>query len=302
MDKGIDYAWTHPAPKDIAAAGYKFAVRYLSNDPTKNITPTEAAALAAYGISIVLNWEFRAQDMLRGYSGGVADARYALVLAQSLDCPAGRPIYFSADWDVTPAQENAVIAYLHGAQDALTAHPAGLYGGFYPDKTALDMSATKWAWQTTAWSGGQWDGREKLRQIGTDTISGVEVDVNQAMAADYGQWLYHEGDTLITPEDVAAITASVTQSVHDSILNHQLGEVDLTGKLTGSTITLGMAAARSRAVEAELANKPSVTVDAAQLAAELAAQPGFLGKLASEVAAKFPASYTVTPAPVPAGV
>lgn len=52
----------------------------------------------------------------------------------------------------------------------------------------------------------------------------------------------------LTPQDITA----VTQSVHDSILNHPLGEVDLAGNATGKTVTVGVAIARASAMYAAL--------------------------------------------------
>lgn len=187
--RGIDYAWSHPDPASIAAGGYVFACRYLSRDPSKNLTRAEADVLAAHGIWVVANWEYGAQDMLRGYAGGVADAQLAHQQATDAGMPPGRPIYFSADWDVTPAQEPTVLAYLSGADSVLGWSDVGEYGGYYPLKTALDAGATIWAWQSLAWSGGQWDTRATIRQTGTATVGGVQVDVNEAMVDDFGQWM-----------------------------------------------------------------------------------------------------------------
>lgn len=185
---GVDYAWQHPDPAALAAAGYRFACRYLSRDSSKNVTLAEAQALARQGIAVVANWEYGAQDMLRGVQGGVADAQLALAQAEAAGMPAGRPIYFSADWDVTPAQEVAVSAYLGGADSVLGAARTGEYAGFYPVKIARDGGLAAWSWQTYGWSGGQWDPRDQIRQTGSATVGGVQVDVNQAMTADYGQW------------------------------------------------------------------------------------------------------------------
>lgn len=187
--RGVDYAWQHPDPGSLAAAGYSFACRYLSRDPSKNLTLTEAQALAAHGIWCVANWEYGAQDMLRGYAGGVADAMLALQQATAAGMPKGRPVYFSADWDVTPEQESAVTEYLKGAASVLGADAVGEYAGFYPVRIARDNAAARWTWQTSAWSGGQWDPRGTLRQTGSATVGGVQVDVNEAMVADFGQWM-----------------------------------------------------------------------------------------------------------------
>lgn len=185
---GIDYAWQHPDPKSIKDAGYGFACRYVSRDTSKNITLSEALDLAAHGIWTVANWEYGAQDMLRGYNGGVADATLALAQATAAGMPKGRPIYFSADWDVTPSQEAMVTNYLRGAASVLGSAEVGEYAGFYPVKVALDGGTAHWTWQTTAWSGGQWDAREQIRQTGSAYIGGVQVDVNQALVDDFGQW------------------------------------------------------------------------------------------------------------------
>jgi hypothetical protein len=279
VDKGIDYAWQHPAPSAIAAAGYRFAIRYLSNDPSKNITRQEAEGLCAQGIYIVLNWEFTAQDMLRGYSGGVADGRFALVLANSVGMPAGRPIYFSADWDVTPAQESAVIAYLHGAEAALNGDPAGIYGGFYPVKTALDMGAAKWAWQTEAWSGGQWDPRDKIRQTGQAVIGGVVVDTNEAMAADYGQWTLNQNTEVPLMQDLFLSVppapdgseVGIWLRTSDGQYGHITDPADLVElRRLNPSIPTGNISYAQHEVFVAMATKASVTVDTATLASAIA--------------------------------
>jgi hypothetical protein len=64
----------------------------------------------------------------------------------------------------------------------------GIYGGYYPVKRALDAGKATWAWQTIAWSGGQWDPRAHIRQGLTVTVGGCQVDVNDSRHPDYGQW------------------------------------------------------------------------------------------------------------------
>jgi Domain of unknown function (DUF1906) len=185
---GVDYAWIHPDPAALAAAGYRFACRYLSLDPAKNLTRAEAETLAAHGISVVANWEYGATDALRGYAGGKTDATLALAQAVATGMPPGRPIYLSADWNVTPAQESVVTAYLKGAESVLGQSETGEYAGYYPIKLTLDDDTAAWTWQTDAWSGGQWNARAQIRQTGTALVGGEQVDVNEAMTADYGQW------------------------------------------------------------------------------------------------------------------
>jgi hypothetical protein len=101
--------------------------------------------------------------------------------------PAGRPVYFSADWAVTAAQEPTVLAYLSGAASVLGSSQTGEYGGYAAVKAARD-AGTVWTWQTFAWSNGAWDARDTIRQTGSAIVGGVQVDTNEAMTPDFGQW------------------------------------------------------------------------------------------------------------------
>src|ERR1044072_5426423 len=75
---GVDYSWARPSPSGLRAAGYTFAVRYLSFDTTgKNLSASEARALQAAGIDLVSNWESGASDALKGRTRGVSDAQEA---------------------------------------------------------------------------------------------------------------------------------------------------------------------------------------------------------------------------------
>lgn len=186
--RGIDYPWQHPDPHAIKAAGYDFVCRYYSRDPTKNLTRAEADALAAASLWIVGNWEAAADDALGGRAAGIANAQLARSLAAGCGQPATRPIYESDDWDVTPAQEATVTEYLRGWDSVLGVPNVGEYAGFYPLRVQRDAGVTSWEWQPRAWSGGQWEPRVNIRQTGTATVGGVEVDVNEAWTADYGQW------------------------------------------------------------------------------------------------------------------
>jgi hypothetical protein len=66
----------------------------------------------------------------------------------------------------------------------------GVYGGYYVVKAALGGGHCVWAWQASAWSGGQWDDRAQIRQTSIDRyIGGVDCDDNTAMTTDFGQWM-----------------------------------------------------------------------------------------------------------------
>ncbi|CCB74238.1 protein of unknown function [Streptantibioticus cattleyicolor NRRL 8057 = DSM 46488] len=188
-------------------------MRYLSADPTKNLTLAEAKSLAAEGIWVGVVWETTADRMLSGRPGGIADAKAALAQARECGMPEDRPIYFAADFDVTPEQQGPVNAYLFGAASVLGAARVGVYGGYYTVKRALDRGAARWAWQASAWSGGQWDPRAHIQQpIDTVTIGGVECDRDTAMTSDFGQWmpgLSPEDDMPLTTDDINKIALAV---------------------------------------------------------------------------------------------
>src|SRR6185312_5360978 len=120
------------------------------------------------------------------YSRGVAEAKEAEAQAKAVGAPAGRPIYFSLDFDATPGQQGAIDAYFEGVASVIGLARTGAYGGYYPIKRLFDAGKIKWAWQTYAWSGGQWDSRAQLRQVQNEVESGLDKD--HAVVADFGQW------------------------------------------------------------------------------------------------------------------
>ena len=186
---GVDYAFGRPSITALRDAGVKFACRYLSHSPSKNLTASEARQLSDAVIWIVVVWETTAQRALDGRTAGIADAMDAVSQSQACGMPSGRPIYFAVDWDASSAQQSKINAYLDGAASVLGKNRVGIYGGYGPVKRALDGGHAVWAWQTYAWSGGKWDPRAQLQQYSNDhTLDGVGCDYDRAVKTDYGQW------------------------------------------------------------------------------------------------------------------
>lgn len=213
---GVDYPWSHPGGAALKAAGKLFACRYLSHDPSKNLTRTEADDLAAHGVSCVVVWETTAARAGAGRTAGVADAKTAEAQAAAAGMPSGRPIYFAVDYDATPA---AVDAYFQGVASVVGVARTGVYGGYRVVKHLKDAGLAAWVWQTSAWSGGQWDPRANLRQpLGTVRINGVSCDIDTAHTPDYGQWT--PGHTPITPQeiDMDATQAKQLKDLHDALV------------------------------------------------------------------------------------
>lgn len=233
MQQGIDYAFApHPAPAAIAAGGYRFACRYMSasaaNDGNgKNLLAAELGGLLEAGLSVVVVSESAAGRMLSGAPAGTADAQHAKAVTAALGIGA-IPVYFACDFDATEANQSAISAYLGAAAGVIGAARVGIYGGFYPVKRALDAGKARWAWQTSAWSGGQWDPRAHIRQHGTVSVLGVQVDADEAMTADFGQWPRPAAATAPSPApswpagltlrqgDTGAAVRVLQQALHDS--------------------------------------------------------------------------------------
>jgi hypothetical protein len=197
--RGIDYAFAYPSPTSIHADHYAFAVRYLSYDPGKDISKSEAESLWAHGVDIVSNWEAGGTDTLEGYDEGRAEAQQADSEALAAGMPATRPIYFSIDFDAASDQQAAINDYFDGVASVLGRDRTGAYGGYYPIQRLFDAGKITWGWQTYAWSGGLWESRAQLRQIENDiTVGGLGgcCDLDEAEAVDIGQW--HRTSTTTT--------------------------------------------------------------------------------------------------------
>jgi hypothetical protein len=212
---GVDYPWSHPGGAALQAAGIEFACRYLSHDTGKNLSRAEADDLAAHGVWCVVVWESTANRALSGRSGGITDAQTALAQATAYGMPSGRPVYFATDWDVTPAQQAAVNAYLDGAGSVLGRGRIGVYGGYYAVKRALDGGHAALGWQTFAWSGGQWDPRAAIRQGNQKKINGVSVDLDTALVPDYGQWMPNK---IPAEDDMTPEQAKQLKELHDLLV------------------------------------------------------------------------------------
>ena len=101
LAEGVDYAFPPwPSPAVLVAAGKSFVVRYGGPGTSdKWLTPAEARALCAAGLSIVANAEGSAGGLANGFSAGASWARSADAWFRSCGMPADRPIYFSIDFD-----------------------------------------------------------------------------------------------------------------------------------------------------------------------------------------------------------
>lgn len=176
---GIDFAWTKPDPRAVAAAGYRFVLGYLSGGGTKDLTGPLVAAYRAAGLMVGLVWETTAQRALAGGPAGSADGAAADRQATAIGYPADAVLFAAVDFGATTAQINGPIRdYMH-AFSAATARPVGVYGSYYV-VTALctpGRAPVGYAWQTMAWSNSQlWPSGHLFQRLAhTHPIAGVQV-------------------------------------------------------------------------------------------------------------------------------
>lgn len=253
---GVDYSGSHPDPAGLAAAGYRFACRYLSGGFSgKQVTASEIAALHAHGIAVVANWETTADRALSGFNAGQNDAMVAARTMRSLGFPNDRPIYFSVDFDVADRQMAAVGDYFRGVAAILPIERIGVYGGQAVCEYLSRYGRADWFWQTYAWSHQVWNVGNHIEQYHNGAaVAGGVVDLNRSMRPDFGGWLPVTTDDL-TPAALAAITDHV---LNQSLVrvNHHTGHTDYT-----------LATALERAILLAEQNGASVSDVGAEIAA-----------------------------------
>lgn len=212
----IDFADRLVSPEQIRSAGFAGALVYVSElrpgatFDFKPVTRGYADGLRAAGLHVVScyqygkpGWPNSPSDFTRGYDGGVADARTALRLHTAAGGPDTAPIFFSVDEPIDAATwKSSAAEWFRGINAVLGVARTGIYGGTRELKWAINdgvvgassSAGHRWAWQTTMWS----DAREPAavlfqREVVTATdpgfvIDGVHVDVDDVLAADFGQW------------------------------------------------------------------------------------------------------------------
>ncbi|OSC18127.1 twin-arginine translocation pathway, partial [Mycobacterium vulneris] len=138
-----------------------------------------------------------------------ADARTAWHLHTAAGGGQSAPIFFTIDEDINRDTWNdTALPWFRGINSVLGVARTGVYGGVRVCQWAaadgvVGSSSTpgrRWVWQTKAWSGSQVHPAAVLYQRVVSTASnpgpkvgGLEVDVNDVLAPDCGQWNLHAG-------------------------------------------------------------------------------------------------------------
>lgn len=197
LARGWDFAWSCPQPTN--AAGFRsvdFGASYFSPDRSKNWTRSCVNLYHSNGVATVGVFESSANRAQQGFAAGYDDAILAREQARAVGEPDSRPIDYAIDCPCSPPS----IFYYFGGADAGTAHIlhiaraaavklVGAYGG-YDQVRALYLNHVvgHTNWQTYAWSRGLWLPATiaPLEQY----LNGSRVDLDRAIARDYGQWPY----------------------------------------------------------------------------------------------------------------
>jgi hypothetical protein len=198
MPKGFDTTQdTTSKVSDIKAANYDFVARYLSQSHWKVINPSEANAIAAAGLGLVLVYEDGpTTSSYFSFGRGQADATRAAQQATLVGAPAGSAIYFAVDYDASPGDIGGVITqYFNGVADALksfaaangTSYSVGIYGSGASCNGIAGGGLAQYGWlaQSHGWSGYDSYNAWSIRQGMPAVIVGISVDPDDAIG-DYG--------------------------------------------------------------------------------------------------------------------
>lgn len=212
----IDFAKRTIPPEEIKSAGYDGVVVWVSESRpgadfgAKPVTRAYADALRAAGLHLVSNFQYGKpgwpdpSDFTRGYDGGVADAQTAQRLHAAAGGPNTAPIFFSVDDDIDAnTWKTVAVDWFRGLNSVLGVERTGIYGhskacGWAIEDGVIGHSSSaghRWAWQTRAWSHGEREPMAVLYQAVVDSpstpgipLGGINVDLDDVLAPDYGQW------------------------------------------------------------------------------------------------------------------
>ncbi|HEX7322561.1 MAG TPA: DUF1906 domain-containing protein [Mycobacterium sp.] len=212
----IDFADRLVSPEQIKSAGFDGALVYVAesrpgaNFDFKPVTRQYCDALRTAGLHVVSCYQYgkpgwpTPSDYTRGYDGGVADGTTALRLHGEAGGPDSAPIFFSIDEDIDhDTWTSTAVEWLRGINSVLGVARTGVYGHNRACSWAIaddvighsTTAGHRWAWQTVGWSAGEREPAAVLLQsVVVDAshpgvvLGGIHVDVDDVLAADFGQW------------------------------------------------------------------------------------------------------------------
>jgi hypothetical protein len=177
----------------VRAAGHRAVALYVGT-PGRAKSPSrdQVQAYLDAGLELILVYEDTSTSWQAGRPRGISDA----IAVQShlkvlgLDWSKVGCVYHAIDSDVTPAHLPAAADYLSGVASVYGGtDKLGVYGSRAVITAALNAGQARLAWAAAGWQYGAIDPRSALhQQVQTVTVGGVQCDVNQLLADDYGKY------------------------------------------------------------------------------------------------------------------
>lgn len=221
----VDFSAGVPSATALKNAGHLGAIRYVSERRPgaewmlgKPVTLEETRNMANENLQTASVYQFgRAEtaDWKRGAAGASEHAPKAIALHFAAGGPTYRPVYVAIDDNPTRDEYvNQIRPYLENFKVALAAVSLqmGVYGNYQTIEWAIEDGLGEFYWQHDWGSQGKLHPRAHVHQKAgyKATIDGIEVDVNNVYAADWGQWV--PGNVAIPPNTDDAPTANANAS------------------------------------------------------------------------------------------
>jgi hypothetical protein len=245
-------------PAAFPAAGYVGCMRYLRlTAQTSSLTARECERIWAAGLLIGLNHESTADAWRGGTEKGLAAGFTANTAADALGFPATTPIYY------TPCDEGG--GQIDLVRDYLTAaatqgpRPVGLYWGIPQIDQLLGEGVISHGWIAAAyaWSAprkpqnGDTGGAHLLQKVGSPTVGGTPIDVNEVLRPDWGGWHPDQGDDALKVRQIlvrdlregrgsATYCTTVTDNADGSTVGSGVGTLLPDGAAVAALVALGL--------------------------------------------------------------
>jgi hypothetical protein len=182
----------HPTGAQVRAAGYRAIALYVGTPGRRKAPSAEQVSdYLANGLELILVYEDTTGSWRGGRARGVADAQAVKAHLADLGLDWGRVgcVYFAFDEDVVTKDLPLARAYADGCGSVVGVAKLGVYGGRSVISDALDRGYATFGWSAAGWQYGHIDDRSQLyQQVGTTNVGGVQCDVDQIRADNYGQY------------------------------------------------------------------------------------------------------------------
>lgn len=203
----IDFSSQFPSAQGIKSAGHDGAVMYISpaREAWMKAKPAQKSVIEDFkkhGRKYAFVWQYAkgdnpaTADVMRGFKGGVDDAKAAQAQLNKIGCPS-HPVFFAIDFNITLDQWNkTAVEYFKGAASVLGKQRVGIYGHSRVIHWAMEDNVVATVekgrvlgWQTKSWSNGVKASKYAVLYQGIHNVSGVEnikIDINEVLHSEWG--------------------------------------------------------------------------------------------------------------------